>query len=193
MEPCELKVTVRAIEAKLQEVRAFVRREREAVPKVEAVIEACARQRQHLLFVAAHLPAHLNAQPTAAPTAPAPATTNTNAARPVQHAAEAKENAAPNREAGHGEPSGVVTKKKRPPAPRRYVTAEELASLSSYMRGRLTLDKVHDWHFSYFFVVQPSMRMARRLASDLASGPAKDACQDHETWQNHTTPHSFRR
>ncbi|KAL6007864.1 hypothetical protein ACLOJK_033368 [Asimina triloba] len=34
-------------------------------------------------------------------------------------------------------------KKKRDSAPRWYITAEELESLSSYMRGRLTLDKVN--------------------------------------------------
>ena len=54
-----IESTVRALELKLRDIRAFVKREKEAIPQVEAVVEACQLQRRHLQHIARHLPTFL--------------------------------------------------------------------------------------------------------------------------------------
>jgi hypothetical protein len=62
--------TLRALELKLRDIRAFIRREKEAIPQVEAVIAACQLQRQHLLHISNHLPAFLPSLESPPPAAP---------------------------------------------------------------------------------------------------------------------------
>ncbi|KAK9816900.1 hypothetical protein WJX72_006936 [[Myrmecia] bisecta] len=88
-----LQANVRALEQKLQEIRTLVRREKEAIPKVQAD-------------------------------------------------GAAKENRCSNAEPA-GEHADCGADKRKRSAPRRYITQDELASLSSYMRQRLTLEKVN--------------------------------------------------
>ena len=54
-----IEATVRALEHKLRDIKAYVQREAAAIPQVEAVVAACQLQRQHLTHIAGHLPTYL--------------------------------------------------------------------------------------------------------------------------------------
>eukprot|EP00887_Chlorella_sp_A99_P000775 scaffold5.g775.t1 len=127
-----IEATVRALELKLRDIRAFVKREKEAIPQVEAVVEACQLQRAHLQHIAGHLPTYLPSLESPAGGGGAlrelgPSAAGSNQQQQQQQGGEA------------GQPAA----KKRPAAPRRYISQAELESASSYMRGRLTTDKIN--------------------------------------------------
>jgi hypothetical protein len=134
-----IEATVRALEGKLRDIKAYVKKEKDAIPKALAVVEAAKLQRRHLDHIAAHLPTYLPSLttpggPAASSSPPAPAVLQ-----------EQRSNG------GAGEPEAVGPRKKAaataagPPAPvpRRYITQEEFDSVSPYMRGRLTPVKVN--------------------------------------------------
>ncbi len=97
-----IEATVRALEHKLRDIKAYVAREAAAIPQVEAVVAACQLQQHHLHHIAGHLPTYL-------PSLRSP------------EVAGVKENsrAAPN-QAAAADGGGGGGPKKRPPAPRRY-------------------------------------------------------------------------
>ncbi|GAB4816781.1 hypothetical protein N2152v2_003827 [Parachlorella kessleri] len=126
--------TVRALELKLRDIRAFVKREKEAIPQVEAVIAACQLQRQHLLHISHNMPTYLPSLEAAQPQ-------GSGSSVGVGAAAD-KENARDGTNGAH-EPAAAGAVKKRAPLAKRYITHDELNSLSAYMRGRLTADKIN--------------------------------------------------
>ncbi|KAK9909740.1 hypothetical protein WJX75_006779 [Coccomyxa subellipsoidea] len=65
------------------------------------------------------------------------------------------------------------TKKKRAPAPRRYVTNDELSSLSAYMTARLSLEKVNA-------AVDDAATMAEGMAQMLATARARGKMATHD-------------
>jgi hypothetical protein len=136
-----LESTVRGLESKYRAIRSFVRREAEALPRVEAIVEACRLQRVHLDHVAARLPARLPSLPSPIKPVAQPlrelgaGATNAPAAE-----ASAKAAVAAAKKPDRPERAGVAA---QPTLRRRYITQDELDSVSSYMRGRLTLDKIN--------------------------------------------------
>jgi hypothetical protein len=136
------------------EPRAYI------APQARALLQAARQQQLNLAQIAANLPAHLpsnqhgaaiaGAKPapgdaTAAAAAAAAAVQRRTAAAPAAGATaagagdDAVGTAARRRDAlggtGSGSFSSIV-------APRWYVTQAELSSLATYMRGRLTLERV---------------------------------------------------
>jgi hypothetical protein len=123
----------------MRELRAHAARERAALPQMEAVAGAAALQRAHLERIASRLPAFLPSLPAApgdaaagagAGAAPAP-----DALR--ERAGNGAEGAAPPPRPSAAKPPAAA------PVPRRFVTHEEFEAVSSYMRGRLTPDRVN--------------------------------------------------
>ena len=103
-----IEATVRALEHKLRDIRAYVAREAATIPQVEAVVAACQLQRQHLQHIAGHLPAYL-------PSLRSPEVVAAEAAgRPKENVG-----AAPNQARGGGAEAAGGGGKKRAPAPRR--------------------------------------------------------------------------
>ena len=111
-----IEATVRALEHKLRDIKAYVQREAAAIPQVEAVVAACQLQQQHLQHIAGHLPAYL-------PSLRSPETATAALAAAGGGGGSVKENS----RAGHNQAAagadaggGGGGTKKRPPAPRRW-------------------------------------------------------------------------
>lgn len=158
---------MRALEHKLRDIRAYVQREAAAIPQVEAVVAACQLQQQHLQHIAGHLPTYLPSlrspdmagskeNSRAAPNAAAPQGMEAAAAGPKKRPPAPRRLACNSFDARRQQPLSPLDpalqrfQLKRPlkthtatlPRP-RYIAASELSSVSSYMRGRLTADKVN--------------------------------------------------
>ena len=117
----------------MRDIKSYVKREKDAVPRARAVIEAARLQRLHLDHVAANLPTYLPSLPGSGFGSPQPSGTAPGVLQERVNAAGQP-----------GEPAvGEAKRKPTPTAPRRYVTQEEFESVSTYMRGRLTADKVN--------------------------------------------------
>ncbi|KIZ01827.1 hypothetical protein MNEG_6132 [Monoraphidium neglectum] len=126
-------------------------------PQARALLQAARLQQEHLQIVAANLPAHLPSSQASSTAAAAPsgwARAGQQSAAgggngPGLAAATAAARAAD--DAGGGAGAAAAAGRRRDAtasaastaAPRWYVTQAELNSLASYMRGRLTLDKVN--------------------------------------------------
>jgi hypothetical protein len=150
---------VRALEVKLRDIKAYVKREKDAVPQAEAVIQAARLQRMHLDHIAAHQPAFLPSLPS----------------RPAAGAAP------PVLQARGNEPAPAAKKKASPPpaaAPRRYITQEEFESVSSYMRQRLTADKVN----AALDEVAARAEATAALVSAVRRGRPAGADKKHGAW-----------
>lgn len=88
--------TLRALELKLRDIRAFVKREKEAIPQAEAAVAACQLQRAHLQHISNHLPAFLPSLDSPAPSGAAGGGSKAAAALDKENAArEAAGNAPP--------------------------------------------------------------------------------------------------
>ncbi|KAH7849996.1 hypothetical protein Vadar_026358 [Vaccinium darrowii] len=126
--------TLKAMELQVHDIKDRLREETLAIPKAKKLIEASLRQQKKLQSMAAHVPSQLLGRVT---------TINQEPSRcPLPETS--------NQEFGlrslnlEDEPALLPKEKKgRPSAPLWYITSDELDSLSSYMRGRLTLDKVN--------------------------------------------------
>lgn len=147
-----IEATVRALEIKLRDIKSYVKKEKDAIPKALAVVKACKMQRQHLEHIAGNLPTYLPSlqSPTTSSSPPPAAVLQENRAN-KEHSNHIESLKAGNdfsrRPAAAAEP-----KKKQPPstnaatpltAVRRYITQDEFDSISPYMRGRLTTKKVN--------------------------------------------------
>lgn len=128
-----LEANVTALEQHVASLKQLMERELAAVTKVQALVEATKLQGDHLQVISSNLPTRLPGQPMA---------TLTGSSSVIGVDARQSANAA----AG---PSSISQgfkaeiSKARKEAPRWYVTERELSALSSYMRGRLSLDKVN--------------------------------------------------
>lgn len=119
-------IAVQAMEHQLRAVKARLKDEADALPKAKALIQLSLQQKQRLQQISANLPANV------------PVVDNTflsSESAPQSSYLEADNGAAPTK--------SMEEKKGRGPPPRFYITIDELDSLSSYMRGRLTLDKIN--------------------------------------------------
>ncbi|KAJ4727171.1 spindle and kinetochore-associated protein 1-like [Melia azedarach] len=123
---------VKAMELQVQAIKDRLREETEAIPKAKKLIDASLRQQKILqnmyAHVSSHLPQRMNmfdldttrCQPEASKQQP-----DIGSLKPEEPAALPKE------KKGRGSP------------PLWYITSDELDALSSYMKGRLTLEKVN--------------------------------------------------
>ncbi|KAG0577204.1 hypothetical protein KC19_5G138900 [Ceratodon purpureus] len=110
-------------------IKDFVKRESESMAKAQVLAEMYSKQTAKLQLICSNLPARLPGNDvhveSAGPSSMSnPQKTNASTAVPVKTAAPRE-------------------KKGKEPPPRWYVSMDELTSLSSYMRGRLTLDKLN--------------------------------------------------
>uniref|UniRef100_A0A0E0EB83 SKA complex subunit 1 homolog n=2 Tax=Oryza TaxID=4527 RepID=A0A0E0EB83_9ORYZ len=132
-------VSLTAMEAQLQAVRRRLQEEREAFPKAKKLVQQSLKQQRRLQLMLANMPTGMREDVFATPlehnsSMMFPESLNFSSAVPEvrDHDLKIKE-----------EPTAPPKKKGRGPAPRWYISTEELDSLSSYMRGRLTLEKVN--------------------------------------------------
>ncbi|BBN12761.1 spindle and kinetochore-associated protein 1 [Marchantia polymorpha subsp. ruderalis] len=127
-----LDVTVRALEQQLLKIKAHLKNDAEALSQAQTLIELSSQQQKKLQQIYSRLPSHLPGVDPVNMEVPytsfhPPALENGNGSIPPSST---------------GTPANKEKKKVGPP-PKWYLTSEEFASLSSYMRGRLTLDKVN--------------------------------------------------
>ncbi|KDP28791.1 hypothetical protein JCGZ_14562 [Jatropha curcas] len=125
---------LKAMELQIQAIKDRLREETEAIPKAKKLIAASLQQQKKLQNMSIHVPLHLPERMTLL---------NMDTNRSAQPEV-------PNQQLGFGslkseEESAALSKEKKGRAspPLWYINVEELDSLSSYMRGRLTLDKVN--------------------------------------------------
>ncbi|KAD4982551.1 hypothetical protein E3N88_19222 [Mikania micrantha] len=127
--------TLKAMELQLQKIKDRLREETLAIPKAKKLIQASLQQQQKLQTMTAFVPSYI-------PEREKVIDEDNNQSSVIEELArqdhsvgiqESKEELLPlpKEKKGRGSP------------PLWYITANELDSLSSYMRGRLTLDKIN--------------------------------------------------
>lgn len=117
--------SLKAMEVQVQAIKDKLREETLAIPKAKKLIEASLQQQKKLQNMSAYCPARLTA--VNLDTTRSMMTDSSCGPLRIEEAA-----AHPKEKRGRASPP-----------PLWYVTADELDSLSSYMRGRLTLEKVN--------------------------------------------------
>ncbi|OVA09798.1 Protein of unknown function DUF1395 [Macleaya cordata] len=128
---------VKAMEFQMESIKNRLREETEAIPKAKKLIDMSLRQQKKLQHMFAHMPSRLPESVRVPNKNP-----NTNSLMQETSSYNAGIGALKLGEEPSAQPK-LQEKKGRASAPLWYVTADELDSLSSYMRGRLTLDKVN--------------------------------------------------
>ncbi|KAJ7296937.1 hypothetical protein O6H91_Y089400 [Diphasiastrum complanatum] len=150
-----MDVTMKQIELQLKTIEAHLKAETEALPKARAMTDLAAKQQKKLLHMFENLPPNLRG---------VDAIPNQSL---CSFTGPAMSNYSPLVPAGARIPK---EKKGKGPPPRRYVTEEELASLSSYMRGRVNLEKVN--------AAIDEMVVLAEANSQLVSAPRKKLGED---------------
>ncbi|GMP61874.1 hypothetical protein CsSME_00024168 [Camellia sinensis var. sinensis] len=124
---------LKAMELQVQHIKDRLREETEAIPKAKKLIEASLRQQKKLQSMSVYVPSHLPERM---------AVINQESSNCLLPETSKQEIGI--RSLNFEEPAVLPKEKKgRAPPPLWYITSEELDSLSSYMRGRLTLDKIN--------------------------------------------------
>ncbi|KAF8379249.1 hypothetical protein HHK36_028681 [Tetracentron sinense] len=127
---------VKAMEFQMQAIKDRLREETEAIPKAKKLIDISLRQQKKLQHMVAHVPSRLPQNEAAMNRNPS------SCFSLMQETSNHDLHLGPLKL--EEEPAALPKEKKgRASAPLWYVTAGELDSLSNYMRGRLTLDKVN--------------------------------------------------
>ncbi|XP_050203385.1 spindle and kinetochore-associated protein 1 homolog [Mercurialis annua] len=123
--------SVKAMELQIQAIKDKLREEVAAIPKAKKLIDMSLRQQKKIQSMTSHVPSYF-------PDRMASLNLDTN--RSVLPEVPNQQQASFKIE----EPAPLPKEKRgRAPPPLWYITADELDSLPSYMRGRLTLDKVN--------------------------------------------------
>uniref|UniRef100_A0A0A9EIC8 SKA complex subunit 1 homolog n=1 Tax=Arundo donax TaxID=35708 RepID=A0A0A9EIC8_ARUDO len=130
--------SVTAMESQVQAIRRRLKEELDAIPKAKKLVERSLKQQERLQHMLANLPSGMREDVFATPLEPKSSkmllehfTFSSAVPKVTERDSKIKE-----------EPV-AAPKKGREPAPRLYISAEELDSLPSYMRGRLTIEKVN--------------------------------------------------
>eukprot|EP00249_Psilotum_nudum_P001454 c13921_g1_i1 orf=355-987(-) len=110
------------MQQQLEAVKAYLRAEAETVHRAKALIVLSSQQEQKLQRISVNFPSQL---PSSGVDKEFDSMNNDNLSLKAADPTISKE------------------KRRRSPPPRWYITVDELDSLSSYMRGRLTLDKIN--------------------------------------------------
>ncbi|CAH9096779.1 unnamed protein product [Cuscuta europaea] len=119
------------LELQLENIRTRLREETEAIPKAKKLIEASLKQQKKLQFIAANVPLSLSGRVDY---------TTKDTFNGVQQQSCTDDLTL---EPLKIEEPAPREKKGRAPPPLWYLSADDLNNLPSYMRGRLTLDKVN--------------------------------------------------
>ncbi|KAL8228009.1 hypothetical protein R6Q57_015593 [Mikania cordata] len=127
--------TLKAMELQLQMIKDRLREETLAIPKAKKLIQASLQQQQKLQTMSAFVPSYI-------PEREKVMDQDSNQSSVIEELARQDHSV------GIQEPKEELLplpkeKKGRGSPPLWYITANELDSLSSYMRGRLTLDKIN--------------------------------------------------
>ncbi|KAK1424949.1 hypothetical protein QVD17_20290 [Tagetes erecta] len=127
--------TLKAMELQLQQIKDRLREETLAIPKAKKLIQASLQQQKKLQNMSAYVPSYF---PEREKVIDQDSNQCSVMEEPARHAhtfgiQEPKEEPLP----------PPKEKKGRGAPPLWYITSTELDSLSSYMRGRLTLDKIN--------------------------------------------------
>ncbi|KAG2636961.1 spindle and kinetochore-associated protein 1 homolog [Panicum virgatum] len=130
--------SVTAMESRVQDIRRCLQEELDAIPKAKKLIERSLKQQEKLQHMLTNVPSGMHKDVFAthleqSSSRMLPECFNFSSSVPEYNECELKIKEEP----------VAAPKKGRAPAPRWYISAEELDSLSSYMRGRLTLEKVN--------------------------------------------------
>ncbi|CAN6168100.1 unnamed protein product [Urochloa humidicola] len=130
--------SVTAMESQVQEIRRRLQEELDAIPKAKKLIERSVKQQEKLQHMLANLPSGMRedafaTHPEHSSSRMLPEYFNFSPCVSEYNECELRIKEEP----------VAAPKKGRAPAPRWYISTEELDSLSSYMRGRLTLEKVN--------------------------------------------------
>lgn len=124
---------VKAMEVQFQQIKNRLREEKEAIPKAKKLIEASLQQQRKLQRMSAYVPSN-----------PPERISTINQETRTFLLPENNKQEVPFSSLNYEEPAALPKEKKgRCPPPLWYITADELNSLSSYMKGRLTLEKVN--------------------------------------------------
>ncbi|CAI0393705.1 unnamed protein product [Linum tenue] len=125
---------LKAMELQVHAIKGRLREETDAIPKAKKLIDASLRQQKKLQGMSAYVPVYLPERPTMSNLECERGASRETSDQPTSYRSvivEEEPAALPREKKGRGSP------------PLWYITSEELDSLSSYMRGRLTLDKIN--------------------------------------------------
>ncbi|KAL2622659.1 hypothetical protein R1flu_002864 [Riccia fluitans] len=128
-----LDATVRTLEEQLLDIKARVDKRAELIPQARALIEISSQQQKKFQQTLSKLPANL----------PGVDSLHFDVSYTASPNLHAHENGNGFASQSSGGTPAIKEKKKPSPPPKWYVTPEEFGSLSSYMKGRLTIDKVN--------------------------------------------------
>lgn len=124
--------SLKAMELQVQAIKNQLQEEAEAIPKAKKLIEASLKQQKRLESISLHVPSyHIQPERVSA------LNLNTSFCSQVKKT---------DTQLGSLEAENVISvpkEKKGSSPPLWYITTDELNSLSSYMKGRLTVDKVN--------------------------------------------------
>ncbi|XLT83914.1 hypothetical protein HN873_005667 [Arachis hypogaea] len=127
---------VKAMELQVQAIKDRLREETQAIPKTKKLISASLKQQKKLQNMSLHAPSQLPDRVTVSDS-------NTSRCLSPEFSVQDPGLEALNLKVNEEPPPLPKEKKGRSSPPMWHVTASELDSLSSYMRGRLTLEKVN--------------------------------------------------
>ncbi|MEW5310573.1 MAG: hypothetical protein WDW38_002359 [Sanguina aurantia] len=148
-----LELSVRTLEQHVRDLRAAISKENATIPKALALLSACEKQERNLQHIASNMPqcpavtredCHNRDQQrstsVSASVVGGSLGGDLRSSTHGLHRGPSGQLAPSNPAAGSAAPADLVRKKKE--VPRRYVTEGELAGVASYMKGRLTVEKV---------------------------------------------------
>ncbi|KAG9160166.1 hypothetical protein Leryth_024533 [Lithospermum erythrorhizon] len=130
----EIDAALQGMEMQVTKIKERLKEETEAIPKAKKLIEASLHQQKILQNMSLYVPASL-------PEKTVSRHVDVSRSFPSTPSEIGKEGLLP--ELVRFEDPAPKERKGRAPAPVWYISAEELNALPSYMKGRLTLDKVN--------------------------------------------------
>ncbi|KAJ4839839.1 hypothetical protein Tsubulata_010066 [Turnera subulata] len=124
-----------ALELQVQAIKDRLREEKEAIPKAKKLIEDSLRQQRKLQNMSVHIPSYRIGERMSV--------SNLDASKSILPEASTQQGGLGSMRVEEQPAVLPKEKKGRGSPPLWYITSDELDSLSSYMRGRLTLDKIN--------------------------------------------------
>ncbi|KAL0848520.1 hypothetical protein Bca101_021767 [Brassica carinata] len=128
-----------SMELQVQSIKDRLREETEAIPKAKKLIEASLKQQEKLQKMSVYAPSHFPDKTTML-------NSDINRCLLQENVKKHEQSSSALRSLQSEEEAAVLPKEKKgrgSSPPLWYITVDELNSLSSYMRGRLTLEKVN--------------------------------------------------
>ncbi|KAK3127038.1 hypothetical protein QOZ80_7AG0567340 [Eleusine coracana subsp. coracana] len=130
--------TVTALESQVKAIRSRLQEELNAIPRAKKLVEQSMKQQEKLQHMLANLPSGMHEDAFATPCVKDASRMSSKCFDLDSTVPQVIE-----RDFKILEEPVAAPKKGREPAPRLYISAEELDSLSAYMRGRLTMEKIN--------------------------------------------------